>query len=593
MAGSPPIPSHHEIPVRLHPVPRRAARAAVLALAAAPVLAVPARGQQAPELPLKHTAQPTTPAITPADLMSRLYVLADDSMQGRQAGAEGNRKATDYIAAEFRRMGLEPAGENGTFFQTIPLVTRSLDPASSLRVDGTALELGRDFLPLPRSGSALPFGRELRGDALPVIYGGRIGAEVVTPAQAAGKVVVFAPPRAAGGTSDYRFWNRAYWPGGEGLVRYRDAAAVVVASLDDSPPSLRQFAAGEETDLANGRPAPSGPLGMVVTARVAERMLGAPLSGLRPGAAGRTVAAGIRFAETPARFPARNVVAVLRGSDPALRGQYVGLSAHNDHVGTSEPVDHDSLRVFNRVMAPEGANSDPGDPTPAQWARIRAGLDSVRRIRAPRVDSVFNGADDDGSGTVTLLEVAEAMSKSAHPRRSVLFISHTAEELGLYGSQWFSDHPTVPRDSIMAVLNMDMVGRGRAEDIAGGGPNYLQIIGSRRLSTQLGVLIDSVNTARPTPMTIDYSFDAPGHPYNRYCRSDHFMYARHGIPISYFSRGYHIDYHQPGDEPQYIDYEGMSRVGGFLKDVLTELANRPQRLVVDGPLQDPNAPCRQ
>ena len=94
-------------------------------------------------------------------------------------------------------------------------------------------------------------------------------------------------------------------------------------------------------------------------------------------------------------------------------------------------------------------------------------------------------------------------------------------------------------------------------------------------------------------MQIDYSFDAAGHPLNRYCRSDHFMYARYGIPITYFSRGYHVDYHMVGDEPQYIDYDGLVNVASFVRDVALSVANRPQRLVVDGPRQDPNAPCRQ
>ena len=209
------------------------------------------------------------------------------------------------------------------------------------------------------------------------------------------------------------------------------------------------------------------------------------------------------------------------------------------------------------------------------------------------MDSVFNGADDDGSGTVALLEIAENLASGAHPRRSILFVSHTGEEKGLYGSQWFTDHSTVPRDSIVAALNMDMVGRGRPEDVRGGGAYAVQMIGSRRLSTQLGALIDTVNATRPNKMQIDWSWDAPGHPANRYCRSDHFMYARYGIPITYFSAGYHIDYHMLGDEPQYIWYDHTVHIAEFVRDIAIAVANRPQRLVVDGPRQDPNAPCRQ
>ncbi|HEU4884619.1 MAG TPA: M20/M25/M40 family metallo-hydrolase, partial [Longimicrobium sp.] len=292
--------------------------------------------------------------------------------------------------------------------------------------------------------------------------------------------------------------------------------------------------------------------------------------------------------------PARNVIAILRGSDPAVNRQYVGISAHNDHEGFAQhAVDHDSTIAYNTVMRPQGANDPVGTPTPAQWARIRALRDSLS-ADGTRMDSIYNGADDDGSGTVALLEIAEAMAANpTRPRRSIMFISHTAEEAGLLGSQHFSEHPTVPRDSIVAVLNMDMVGHGRAEEVRNGGPYGIQMIGSRRLSTELGDLIDALNARRTPPMTPDYSWDATGHPANRYCRSDHFMYARFGIPITYFSLGYHPHYHMVTDEPQYIDYDHSARVALFLHDIATEVANRPGRLIVNGPRQDPNAPCRQ
>jgi hypothetical protein len=333
---------------------------------------------------------------------------------------------------------------------------------------------------------------------------------------------------------------------------------------------------------------------MLLSAAAARRVLGADPATMAVGAAGRTVTGAYEFGERPTEAPARNVIGVLRGSDPALRGQYVVVSAHNDHVGMTQPVDHDSVRAFNRVMRPAGANDDPDPPTAEQQARITVLRDSLRRAHGGvRMDSVMNGADDDGSGTVALLEIAESLASGPHPRRSILFMSHTAEEKGLFGSEWFTDHPTLPRDSIVAALNMDMVGRGRPEEVRGGGPYAIQMIGSRRLSTQLGALIDSLNAGRPNRMAVDYSWDAAGHPANRYCRSDHFMYARYGIPITYFSAGYHVDYHQVGDEPQYIWYDHMAHIAEFVRDVAAAVANRPQRLVVDGPRQNPNAPCRQ
>ena len=134
-------------------------------------------------------------------------------------------------------------------------------------------------------------------------------------------------------------------------------------------------------------------------------------------------------------------------------------------------------------------------------------------------------------GSVALLEIAESVAKAGpKPRRSLLFIWHTGEEEGLFGSRYFTDNPTVPRDSIVAEINVDMIGRGDSGDIEGGGPGYIQVIGSRRLSTELGDLVEKVNTDSGFGLKFDYQFDAPGHPQQYYCRSDHYMYARFGIP---------------------------------------------------------------
>jgi Zn-dependent M28 family amino/carboxypeptidase len=249
----------------------------------------------------------------------------------------------------------------------------------------------------------------------------------------------------------------------------------------------------------------------------------------------------------------------------------------------------------NMVVRRQGVQDAVRLPTAAEAGRIAMLRDSLRRAHGgARADSVNNGADDDGSGTVAMLEIAERFATAgARPARSLLFVSHTGEEKGLWGSQWFTDHPTVPRDSIVAQLNMDMVGRGKPTDIMGRGPNNIQLIGPRRLSTQLGDLIDAVNAARTPRMDIDASFDANGHPLNRYCRSDHYMYARYGIPITYFSLGYHTAYHQVIDEPHEIDYEHMARVAGFVHDIASAVANRPERLVVDKPRPDPQGGCRQ
>jgi len=332
-----------------------------------------------------------------------------------------------------------------------------------------------------------------------------------------------------------------------------------------------------------------------VNAAGARVLLGAPLDSLRPGAAGKTVHGAVTFSETPA--PARNVVAMLAGSDPKLRGEYVAIGAHNDHVGyDNAPVDHDSIRAFNEAVRRLQLAAPNHQVTQDQMREIRVNLDSVHQAypAGARRDSIFNGADDDGSGTSAVLEIAEAFAGArVKPKRSLLFVWHTGEELGLYGSQYFTDHPTVTRDSIVAQLNMDMVGRGRSDDENGGGPGYMQLIGTRRLSTELGDLIETVNKQRKQPFTFDYQFDATGHPEQYYCRSDHYMYARYGIPIAFFTTGSHRDYHQVTDEPQYIDYDKLAHVSQFVYDVATTVANLDHRVVVDKPKPDPHGNCVQ
>jgi hypothetical protein len=322
------------------------------------------------------------------------------------------------------------------------------------------------------------------------------------------------------------------------------------------------------------------------------KLFGRPLDALQPRDATPPLEGEIRFEGID--LGATNVVAILQGADSARRGEYVALGAHNDAIGVVQPVDHDSLRAYNTVIRPRGANDTPRQPTGEEAARIRAMLDSLRKLRPPRVDSIVNGADDDGSGSMGLLEVAEAMAGAERrPARSLLFVWHTGEESGLQGSRWFTDQPTVPRDSIVAQVNIDMIARGGPLDEREGGPGYIQAIGSRRLSTELGDLAERVNREGKHGLIFDYSYDADGHPDNFYCRSDHYMYARYGIPIAFFSTGGHRDYHQVTDEVQYLDFTKYATVTGFVADLAGRLADLDHRPVVDRPKPDPAAPCRQ
>ncbi len=539
-----------------------------------------------PEAGSPHPAPPsaTSADITEADLRRRLFAIADDSMLGRESGSLGAFKTADYVAAEFRRLGLEPAGENGSWFQILPLWLAAVDTRSRIEAGATSLQVGRDFVP------ASVFAPAVSLDGAQAIYGGltRDSTTWISAEQAAGKLVILDLP--AGSPL------RGIALGG----RWSQARAIALTILESIGPE-------NVARLRVGRPVPDTTRARItpvvwITHPVAAALLGADPAALQPGASGLTLRGWFDIGRTPVPYPARNVVAILRGSDPALRGEYVSLTAHNDHVGFDHfPVDHDSLRAFNRVIRPMGADSPQRTPTDEEWTRIRQILDSLRRVNQPRLDSIRNGADDDGSGTVALLEIAEAMSRSGvRPRRSILFVNHTGEEAGLLGSRWFTDHPTVPLDSIVAEIDEDMTGRGRNDDLPRGAagapanPTYLEVVGAKRISKEFGDTVEAANARQPLPFVFDYTYDQPGHPLQYYCRADHYSYARYGIPSLALSRGEHLDYHQVTDEAQYIDYPDLARVTRMVYSAALALANMSHRPAADVPKPaDPHSNCRQ
>jgi hypothetical protein len=566
------------MPSLLRPFARRVLPAALCAVACGKSSSAPA----------PSTWPATTAAITEADLRQRVFRITDDSTMGRETGSKGAYVVTEYIAAEWKRLGLEPGGENGTWFQTVPMWTVAVDPQSTLSASGTSLAVFRDFLPMSRFAPARTF------SATPVVYGGslRDTTNWLAPGAATGKVVLLDVP------SGMSF--RAAINAG---ARYRGALTVMVAALEDVPAEqsarLREGVPTPDT----GRVATAMPA-VLVTRSAARAVMGltgaATLASLAPGTTGAPLAGHFDFPRVPVKYPARNVVGILRGSDPVLRNQYLTLTAHNDHVGYDHaPIDHDSLRAFNTVVRPMGADSPVRTPSRAEWTRIRTILDSLRKVNTPRRDSIRNGADDDGSGTASIMEIAEAMARGVRPKRSVIFVSHTGEESGLLGSHWFGDHAPVSVDSIVAEIDQDMVGRGTKNDFprsgtGAGSDQYLEVIGAKRISKEFGEMLERANAAQPIPFVFDYTFDAPGHPLQYYCRADHYNYARDGIPAVAFSRGEHQDYHQVTDEAQYMSYRDMRRVSMMVYDAAMLIGNAPARPKRDVPKPaDPNQVCRQ
>jgi hypothetical protein len=540
--------------------------------------------------------RPTEAAITANDLRTRLYQIADDSMQGRRIGEPRNYVTTAYIASEFKRLGLKPAGENGTYFQDLPYGTLVFAlEKSRLAVAGTTLEPKTDWIPTaPTGANGVDDKADLRDVA--TVFAGRWGdtASALDPNLIRGKVAVFSaptpPPGGGRGGAAGGGGGRGGGRGGGGAnfaatadprARRAEAAGVLVIALDSVSANARTAAFTARQGM-QPVPLPDAVPAAAISRSVAQRIFGRPAAELTVGMTGQPVSASWSSDYTVSPTPARNVIAILPGSDPSRSTQYVLVGAHNDHVGTATAaVDHDSLRAFNRVMRPQGSNDRPGAPTADQQRRIDSLIRYARSIRPPRRDSINNGADDDGSGTVVLLEIAEKFA-SERPARSIIFISHQGEEAGLLGSRWFTDHPTIPLDSIAAAHNMDMVGKGRVTDVKFGGPSSVQTLGSRRLSREFGDIIDSVNAILPEPMAIDHSWDVPSNPLNRFCRSDQVNYVRKNVPVTYFSTGYSVDYHQVTDEPQYIDYDHAARLGRFIHAVMLAVSERKERPAIAG-----------
>lgn len=515
-------------------------------IAALPLLALAAC---APAIGPAPAGAPTTAAITPADLRHRLEIVAHDSMEGREVGTRGMERATRYLTGELQRLGLLPAGDGGGWLHRVDIVrTRTtLAGAHAGPAGETPLTLAEMA---PMNGVAgLPATSRTRVEGPLAFAGWQVdpgvapGYELAADAYRGAVVVVrmgapagTAPAPGLGPRLDVQRLVSAGSPA---------AAVVFVAEGElgevwEYARSLARSGSFERGSGAEAPASPDAPLVLLASPAAVERMIGRPLDGARPAVGLGTVRLEVARVREP--VDASNIVAVLPGSDPARAAEYVAVGAHHDHDGIGDPVDG---------------------------------------------DSIFNGADDDGSGTVAMLEIAEhlaSLPQARRPARSILFVWHTAEEKGLLGSEAFTERPTVPREAIVAQLNADMIARNH--------PDSILLVGSRRLSTELGDLVEAVNARQPRPFLVDYSWDRPGHPERIYCRSDHYSYARFGIPVTFFFAGLHEDYHRPSDEADRIDYDKLARAARLMGDVAVEVANRPERPTVDQPVPPPGAPCR-
>jgi hypothetical protein len=511
----------------------------------------------------KVTAARGVDTISAAQLRSYLSFIASDEMEGRDTPSRGLDTTAKFIAMNLERWGLKPAGDNGTFFQRIALRRDALDgPRSTAEINGQKFNFGEDFIP-----NAV--GATLNAPLVYVGHGWLIKSKSIDSYQGIDVkdkvVVVYGEGMPKGITrADLTGKVGEDWAS-PALYAQRNGAKGVLA-IPDYAMLLRWEQTRQRASTSAGRAFPekfmnqSGPaipliwlsLRMATTLFQGEKSDASTL--LNRGLSGEPVAPFELSANKKVSFtitvksdapPTQNVVAVWEGGDPVLKNEYVALGAHYDHVG---------------LCAPNAA------------------------------DPICNGADDDGSGTTALLAMAEALSRAPQkPKRSILFVWHCGEEKGLWGSRYFTDYPTIPLDRIVTQINLDMIGRSKKEGDANTrnanltGPNQIYLIGSTMMSTELGAVTESVNKSYLN-LQYDLRYDDPADPNRFFSRSDHYNYARKGIPIIFFFDGVHEDYHRPGDEPQKIDYEKMERVTRTIYMTMWEVANLAVRPKVDKPL---------
>ena len=424
--------------------------------------------------------------------MAHIRYLADDRLEGREVGTRGAHCAADYIAAQFRGIGLEPAGGDDSFFQTFRLRKGSeLGNENRLVIGGTQYAVGSDWTPLGFSASG-QFERELvfggYGLSSPGDQDDRYAHLDLT-----GKIVVLEwgdPDDAHGlsmrGTPHFKAT----------VMAGRDAAGVLVLAPEEMPlPSLTG-----EIRTTLGIPV------AVVSGEVAERVRVAANASSRA-----TVSTDV----SPTIMEARNVVALLPGSDPALRDEYVIVGAHYDHLG----------------FGGEGS-------------------------LAPASRDVHNGADDNASGTAAVIEIARALAAGPRPDRSVLFMTFTGEERGLWGSQYWVTDPTHDLGDAVAMLNLDMVGRMTEDNVT--------IFGFGTAEEWDGIM-DSASADMSRPLEIARAPDGYG-------ASDHQSFYMEGIPVLHFFTNTHADYHRPSDDWPRINADGLDRVAKLTTLVAGRLA---------------------
>ncbi|WP_316746836.1 M28 family peptidase [Pedobacter gandavensis] len=489
--------------------------------------------------------------INKENAYKHLSVLASDAYEGRETGKKGGWMTADYIRDFFQKLGLK-GPVNGSYFQPIDMVTISLSQV--LTINGQPAEPLKDFYITPNTVSGAGFGFNVSN----VLFAGygvkKEGYNDFEGVDLTGKVVmIFKSGEPGAATTAGKSRSAALLK-----VKYltsQNAAAVLLIdpTVDAMPENLRAYLSSavmvmktkEELEKAEG---PQETPVINIGTALANQILAAAKTNVadvqkkiaetgKPASQEINVSVSASAKRVEEKVRAENVLGFLEGSDPKLKKEVLVVTAHYDHIG----------------ITPE----------------------------AKGADKINNGADDDGSGTTGVLMMAEAFANAKKagkgPKRSILFMTVTGEEKGLLGSEWYSEHPVFPLENTITNLNIDMIGRGDKDHPDN---NFVYIIGSDMLSSELDQIGKKANKTYVN-INLDERYNNRTDPNRYYYRSDHYNFAKHGIPVIFYFNGVHEDYHQPGDEISKIDFPMLAKRAQLVYFTAWELANRATRPKVD------------
>ncbi len=494
--------------------------------------------------------------ITQTGLKKQLTIIASAEMEGRETGTEGQRRAAAYIQSQFKEIGLKPPSSLNGYIQTYPLNKDTLIPRS-LKIGKTKYEFGKDYIVTPGSDENGEF------KSKEIIFAGYgikdKNYDDYTGKDVKGKVVMvlYGEPKAddkylISGTNKISRWSTDLSKKAV-LAKQKGAEALLVIDPTLDTLTSATIENSRKSNLSLVHPKDSTdvkvPIILVTKAVVKDILNGREfaaiissaisLSPLNEIAISKRIKTKLRYRKINIPSESSNIIGFIEGTDK--KDEYVFLTAHYDHLGK-------------------------------------------------KGDAIYYGADDDGSGTVSVIEMARAFAKAKSegngPKRSVVFMTVSGEEKGLWGSEYYSDHPVFPLENTSVDLNTDMVGRIDTERKTGDTLNYIYVIGHDKLSTDLSVINEGVNN-KFIHLTLDYKYDDPADKNRIYFRSDHYNFARKGVPILFFYDGMLLaDYHKPTDTIDKINFGLMEKRVRLIFLTAWEIASRDEMLKRDLPLPE-------